>query len=264
MTSYPQQGAPKSPGQTRRWTVVAIAVLAVGLALSGFFLWKAIDSRPSLPKPIGAGPVQLDREGLTIYSTQQVLQPSCQAKDASGADIPLERIQGTEEITVNSSTWYVVLRSADPVPAGAYSVTCTGAEGTYGVGPRASVLGFIGYVLGAIGSFLLFGLTGVLILVLSTVRRRRARAAASTFGAPPPYPGAPQQPYPGAPQQPYPGAPQQPYPGAPQQPYPGAGQQPYPGPPQPYPGPTQPGSTQPGSTDPGQPPQQPRPEDRPR
>lgn len=242
MTSYPQPGAQIS--RTRGWTVVAIAVLAVGLALSGFFLWKAIDGRPSLPKPIGAGPVQLDREGLTIYSTQQVLQANCQAKDASGADVPLQRPLGTEEITVNSSTWYVVLRSVNSVPAGAYSVTCTGSEGTYGVGPRASVLGFIGSVLGAIGSFLFFGLTGVLILVLAAVKRRRAKAAAGTFVAPPPYPGAP-QPYPGA-SQPNAGG-QQAYPGAPQG---------YPGPPQPYPGSTQSGQ-------PGQPPQQPRPDDRP-
>lgn len=206
MTSYPQSGVPASPGPSqgapggpapgpsRAWTVVAVGLLAMGLVLTGFFLWKAIDNRPGTPKPITAGPVRLDREGLTVYASQPMLQASCQATDSNGTAIPLSRPLGSETITINSKSWYVVLRSVEPVPSGQYSVSCASASAaTFGVGPRSSVLGFVGAIFGAIGSFLFFGLAGVLILVIAGVKRRRAKATAATFAAPTPYrhPGNP-------------------------------------------------------------------------
>jgi hypothetical protein len=174
-SSYPRPGQPSVKGPSRAWTVAAVALLAVGLVLTGFFAWKAFVNRPASPQPVEAGPVRLDREGLTIYSSQPVLRPPCEVKDSTGADIPLEAPSGSETITVNSGTWYVVLRSAEPVPAGEYSVSCSDDEtnATYAAGPRFSVLGFAFALLGAIGSFVVFGLLGTVILVVVGVKRRR-------------------------------------------------------------------------------------------
>jgi hypothetical protein len=169
-----------------------VGLLVLAVVLTGFFVWKVVETLPRTPQPIGAGSVHLDQEGLTIYSSQPVLPPACEAKDSTGADVPLTRPSGSETITINSKTWYVVTRSAEPVPAGDYSVNCTDREtnATYAVGPRSSVLGFVGAIFGAIGSFVILGIAGVLVLVISGLKRRRAnRPPGNTFpGGGTPYP----------------------------------------------------------------------------
>ena len=123
--------------------------------LTGFFTYRIVATAPRTPEPIEAGVVQLDKEGLTVYASVPVLTPPCQAKDSSGADVPLKAPTGSEQITVNSETWYVVARSVDPVPAGDYSISCTDDEtgATYAAGPRMSVVAFVVSIFGAIGSF---------------------------------------------------------------------------------------------------------------
>jgi hypothetical protein len=152
-----------------------------------------VETLPRTPLPVGAGPVHLDQDGLTVYSSQPVLPPACEAKDSTGADVPLKRPSGSETITINSKTWYVVSRSAEPVPAGDYSVSCADREtnATYAVGPRSSVLGFVAAIFGAIGSLVILGIAGVLVLVISGLKRRRAnhRPPSNTFpGGGTPYP----------------------------------------------------------------------------
>jgi hypothetical protein len=192
MTSYPQQRQLKPGSPSRTWTWVGVGLLVLAVVLSGFFVWKVVETLPRTPQPVGAGSVHLDQEGLTIYSSQPVLPPACQANDSTGADVPMERPGASETITINSKTWYVVLRSAEPVPAGDYTVSCTDREtnATYAVGPRSSVLGFVGAIFSAIGSFVILGSAGVLILVISAVKRRRAnRPLGNTFpGGGAPYP----------------------------------------------------------------------------
>jgi hypothetical protein len=192
MTSYPQAGQLKPAGPSRTWTWVGVGLLVLAVVLTGFFVWKVVETLPRTPHPVGAGPVHLDQDGLTIYSSQPVLPPSCEAKASTGADVPLQRPSGSETITINSKTWYVVSRSAEPVPAGDYSVSCTDREtnATYAVGPRSSVLGFVGAIFGAIGSFVILGIAGVLVLVISGLKRRRAnRPPGNTFpGGGTPYP----------------------------------------------------------------------------
>jgi hypothetical protein len=174
------------------WTWVGVGLLVLAVVLTGFFIWKVVETLPRTPQPIGAGSVHLDQEGLTIYSSQPVLPPACEATDSTGADVPLKRPSGSETITINSKNWYVVSRSAEPVPAGDYSVSCTDREtnATYAVGPRSSVLGFVGAIFGAIGSFVILGIAGVLVLVISGLKRHRAnRPPSNTFpGGGTPYP----------------------------------------------------------------------------
>jgi hypothetical protein len=194
MSAYPGQAEPKK-SKTLTW--VAIACFVIGLGLAGFFTYRIVATAPRSPQPIEAGVVHLEKEGLTIYASIPVLTPPCQAKDSSGADVPLTPAKGSEQITINSSTWYVVARSTDPVPAGDYSISCTDAEtgATYAAGPRMSVVAFVVSILGAIFSFLIFVGLGIVLLVVGAVRNRRRSRPGPTFptqpgsGHPPYHPG---------------------------------------------------------------------------
>lgn len=207
MTSTPGQPVP------RTLTRIAAACFVAGLLVSGFFVWRVVENVPASPVPIERGAVRLEKEGLTIYSSQPVLRPPCAAKDANGADIPLERPAGSETITYRGRTWYVVARSAEPVPPQTVVVSCTDDEtnATYYAGPRMSVTAMVVAVFGAIGSFLLFLLAGVVLVIVDTTRRRRRNHPGPTFPGGPHHPGGPQYPG-GGPQFPG-GGPQ--YPGGP-------------------------------------------------
>ena len=229
MTTYPGQPSVPAPRRTLTW--LAIASFVIGLVLAGFFVWRIVETAPRSPEQIGtSGTVQLDKDGLTIYSSEPVLRPPCEVKDSSGADVPLESPTGSETITINDNTWYVIARSVETVPPGEYVVSCADEDtGTsYGVGPRMSILGFVGAIFGLIGSLLVFIGLGVVLLIVGAVKRRKANRPGNTFPGGPggyPYPG--QQPpgyqQPGYPQHGYqqPGYPQQGYqqPGYPQQGY---------------------------------------------
>src|SRR5882757_6249387 len=119
MTTYP--GQPKAPSRTLTW--LAIASFVVGLVLSAFFVWRAVQNAPETPQPIDNGPVQVDSNGFTIYSSIPVLRPPCEVKDESGNDVALEEPTTDTTITVNNDTWYVVANSVDRVP-GTFAVSC--------------------------------------------------------------------------------------------------------------------------------------------
>ncbi len=174
MSTYP--GQPKAPRKTLIW--IAIASFVIGLGLAGFFAFQIVRTAPSSPDQIGSGgSVHLDEEGLTIYSSVPVPRPPCEVKDSTGSDVPMTSPKGSETITINDDTWYVIARSTAPVPAGDYVVSC-GEDvnsASYAVGPRASVMGFIGAIFGLLGSlFIFFGL-GAVLLIIHFIKRSRAK-----------------------------------------------------------------------------------------
>ncbi|TCO16905.1 hypothetical protein EV652_11994 [Kribbella steppae] len=190
MSTYPGQASPRK-NKTLTW--LAIACFVVGLGLTGFFTYRIVATAPRTPEPIEAGVVHLDAEGLTVYASVPVLTPPCQAKDSSGADVPLKAPTGSEQITVNSETWYVVARSVDRVPAGDYTISCTDEESgaTYAAGQHMSVGAFVVSIFGAIGSLLIFFGLGVVFLVVGAVKNRRRNRPGDTFPGSGPGQGAP-------------------------------------------------------------------------
>ncbi|WP_405056130.1 hypothetical protein OG474_25720 [Kribbella sp. NBC_01505] len=182
-----------APKRTLIW--IAIGCFAVGLALTAFFVVRIITTAPASPQPIGDSSTQvtLEEKGLTVYSSIPVLEVPCRVKDAQAGDIPIVQPHGTEQITVNGDSWYVVARSENPVPAGDYLVTCTDKEtsATYAVGPRSSVVAFIVSIFGAIGSVVVFGALGAVLLTIGIVRRRPKPVGRVPGYAPPPGSPAP-------------------------------------------------------------------------
>ncbi|MFF0344208.1 hypothetical protein [Kribbella sp. NPDC004875] len=180
---------------------IAIACFVVGAIVTGFFVWRIVDTAPHRPQPIESGQVELKEEGLTIYASVPVLAPPCKAQDANGNDVPLKRPGGSETITINGDTWYVVARSEQTVPAGTYSISCTDDEtsATYAAGPKSSVVSFVLSILGAVFSLLIFIGLGATLLIVGAVRKNRRNRPSQTF---PTQPGAPgNYPQPGHPPQ---------------------------------------------------------------
>jgi hypothetical protein len=181
---------------------IAIGCFVVGAVLVGFFVWRIVVTAPRTPQPVESGRVELKEKGLTIYSSVPVLAPPCKAQDADGNDVPLKHPSGSETITINGDSWYVVARSVDTVPAGVYSISCTDDEtsATYAAGPKSSVASFVLSILGTIFSLLIFVGLGVVFLVIWLVGKSRRNRPAATF---PTQPGAPSNyPQPNYPQPP--------------------------------------------------------------
>jgi hypothetical protein len=126
--------------------------------------------------------------------------PPCEVQDANGNDVPIEPPNGSETITINGESWYVVARSAQTVPAGDYSISCTDDEtsATYAAGPKSSVVGFVLSILATIFSFLIFLGLGITLLTVGVVKNNRRNRPPNTFpgqpGAPGNYPPVPPQP----------------------------------------------------------------------
>ena len=210
-----QPGLPMPAPKKSVLPMIAIACFVVGAVLVGFFVWRIVVTAPQTPQPIESGRVELKEEGLTIYSSVPVLTPPCKAQDADGNDVPLQRETGSETITINGNSWYVVARSEHPVPAGVYSISCTDDEtsATYAAGPKSSVVAFVLSILGAVFSFLIFAGLGIVFLIIWAVRKSR-RNRPTQPGAPGNYPPPGNYPTPGYPYSghPQPGYPQQPSP----------------------------------------------------
>lgn len=171
---------------------IAVACFVVGALAVGFFVWRIVATAPRTPQPIEDGVVHLKKEGLTIYASIPVLTPPCEVRDADGNDVPIKRPTGSETITINGESWYVVARSTRAVPAGDYSISCTDDQtsATYAAGPKSSVAAFVLSILGTVFSFLIFLGLGITLLTVGAVKQRRRNRPATTF----PEPGA--SPYP--------------------------------------------------------------------
>lgn len=224
MSTYPGQPAyPGRPAPAKKKTLtwIAIACFVIGAGLTGFFVYRIVATAPRSPLSIESGVVHLDKEGLTIYASVPVPTPPCEAKDSTGADVPLEKPTGSEEITINDDTWYVVARSVDAVPAGDYSISCTDDQtpATYAAGPKSSVVAFVLSIFGAVGSFLIFGILGVVLLTIGIVRNRRRNGPTGTSPTQPPstFPTQPPSTFPNQPGAPgnYPPPPNQTFPAPP-------------------------------------------------
>jgi len=179
----------------------AIASFAVGAVLAAFFVVLLVRNLPSSPQPIGGGLVQTKKDGLQLWASRPGVKPACVVKTSAGAEVSLEIPSGSESITINGTSWYLVARSAEMVPAGNYVVSCTDAEPgtTYAAGPRSSIAIFVLSILGLVFSILIFVGLGTVLLVVGSRRNRRKSGPGNTFpGNPPgyPQPGGPQSGYP--------------------------------------------------------------------
>jgi hypothetical protein len=170
------QPGPRPPFSRRPLLWIAIVFFAAGLAATTLFGLQAVNGMPTEPAPLGDGVVQLDRDGLTIATTAQGQTPTCQAKDASGADIPLKGPLSGETYPVDGPRYYIIAHSRSPVPPQIVTVTCANADNTipYYVGDRFAIDKIVRSFITAAASFTLAVLLGSALIRIEQLRHRRA------------------------------------------------------------------------------------------
>jgi hypothetical protein len=202
----------------------AVAVAWVIATVCMFFAVKPLfDILDVTPVPIdNRSSVGISTDGLTIYATGSAATSAlCRVTDVSGNVYPLEAVTatGTFDVTgVNGSQMYPIATTPTNLAPGTYTLRCAGVGSSLlGFGDR---IDFDGLMLQVGGMFILaglFGVGGLVILIVVLVRRhnsrnrvRWAQAAyagwgqwyASPYGgypaggSSPGYPGYPQQGYP--------------------------------------------------------------------
>ncbi|WP_145807440.1 hypothetical protein [Kribbella amoyensis] len=165
---------PPVPPKPRRPLIgIAVACFLAGLVVSGFFIYLLVSNLPSVPTRLGDSPVRLERAGLTVFASQPALSVTCKATDESGADIPLRKPDRSEQYALETKTFYVVAHSVDKVPPQSVQVRCPDSDVAFYVGQRHTMGTFMIPALGAVGSFGLFLVIGVVLIVLDRRQTRR-------------------------------------------------------------------------------------------
>jgi hypothetical protein len=183
----------------------AIASFAVGAVLAAFFVILLVRNLPSSPQPISGGGFKVEKAGIQLWSSRPGADPDCVVLRVLGPRVEMDPPSGSESITINGTTWYLVARSAVMVPAGNYQISCPAPKpgATYAVGPRVSIATFVLSILGLVFSILIFVGLGTVLLVIGSRRNRRKSGPGNTFpGNPPGYPqpgGPPGNTFPGYP-----------------------------------------------------------------
>ena len=158
----------------RRLGWAGIGCFVVAFVVSGFFGVQLVSSIPGAPTPVGNGSIPLDGTGLTIFASERGAPQTCTAKDASGTAIALKEPSRSEQFDDAGDVYYVVAHSVEEVPAQTVEVSCTDQSATYFAGRRHTAGTFLGPAFAALGSFVLFGALGTVLIVVDQVRRKRA------------------------------------------------------------------------------------------
>ena len=179
------------PKSAKGWFWAAGIVLVLGV-IGGIVLGvQAAGSLPERPATLNPGQnsVRLEKEGLTLFSSEMVTSAECTVTTAGGAPVAMEDPTGTERYEFDSGAWYLSRRSVEPVPPGQLTITCPEAEATFAYGPRNTIVKFATLILAAIGvGIVAFGI-GVVLLIVGFVKRSRNRRQQSQWRQPGPQDG---------------------------------------------------------------------------
>ena len=165
------------PKSAKGWFWAMGIVLVVGTiaaAVLGVQAAQALPERPVTLNP-GENTVRLEKEGLTLFSSEMVTGAECTVTTADGKAVAMEDPAGTERYEFDTGAWYVSRRSAEVVPPGQVVITCPEAESTFAYGPRNTIVKFAALLLGAIGAGVAaFGIA-LILLIVGLVKQSRSR-----------------------------------------------------------------------------------------
>lgn len=162
------------PRSTGIWVGAALMVLAVLLVVGAVvFFWQSLTGDSEVVAADGsAHEVTLPADedyGLFADSFDQ--PPSCELTDGAGNAVDLDRVSGSYE--VNNWTAVRSFQTGD----GDLTITCaqvdTGEDTDVRLGPLPSVGTLVAVMLGGIGLGALCGLGGLVLLIVTIVRRNR-------------------------------------------------------------------------------------------
>lgn len=183
---------------------MGFGVLAAGLAIIVFLVFRVIDAFPSpAVSGLAGSPITatLDGEGLTLLVDDASYSMDCTVTDAAGQEIPISSTDGTTTITINNHSWWVVAESTDPTPPGEYTADCDSADAGlgYAMGERGGVGGFVVGIFGIIGTAIMTIIVAITLFVVGAMKSRRQNRQPNMYYPNQPIPGQ----YPPPPPNPY-------------------------------------------------------------
>lgn len=173
MASYPAPSRPTS--RTGIWIGVALMAAAVVVAVvAAVLVWRLLAGEVEVVAADGR-PHEVTLPAGESYATwvEPARPATCAITDADGGEVELGPVDGTYEV----NQWDAD-RSFDS-GSGALTVTCTGAtdDAEVRLGPLPSIPGLIGLVFGGVCLGMLLGTAGLVVLVVTVVRRSRPTPA---------------------------------------------------------------------------------------
>jgi hypothetical protein len=187
---------PVPPKSAKGWFWAAGIVLVLGViggVVLGVQAAGALPERPTQLNP-GQNTVRLEKEGLTLFSSEMVTSAECTVTTADGRPVAMVDPSGSERYEFDSGAWWVTRRSAEPVPPGQLTISCPEAESSFAYGPRDTIVKFAALLLGAIGvGVAAFGIAVVLLIVGFVKRSRNRRRQQQQWPQPGPQQQWPQQ-----------------------------------------------------------------------
>lgn len=169
MASYPPPL--RKPSRTGIWVGVGLMGAAVLVAVvAAVLVWRLLSGQVEVIDADGR-PHEVTLEADETYGVwlEPARPATCEAVDTDGGVVELGPVDGSYEV----NQWEAD-RSFD-TGSGSLTVTCTAtvADTEVRLGPLPSIPGLIGLVLGGVCLGMLLGTAGLVVLIVTIVRRNR-------------------------------------------------------------------------------------------
>ncbi|HVK27172.1 MAG TPA: hypothetical protein VM575_02445 [Nocardioides sp.] len=175
MASYPPEL--RKPPRTGIWIGVGLMAGAVVVAVvAGVLVWRLLAGEVAVVEADGQPhAVTLPADETYGVWVEPAWPAACEVATDDGEAVELGPVDGSYEV----NQW-VADRSFD-TGSGALTVTCTATTGRTDtqarIGPLPSIPGLIGLVLGGVCLGMLLGTAGLVVIVVTVVRRSRPAPA---------------------------------------------------------------------------------------
>lgn len=163
--------APRPVGRSGIWIGLALMLAAVlVLVAAGVIFWRSLSGDAEVVDADGA-PHEVTLPAGETYGVflTETRPATCTVSDADGREVDLGPVSGSYEV----NQWYAdrELETGD----GDLTVTCTSAapDAEVRLGPLPSIGGLVGAIFGGLCLAGLLGVGGLVLLVVTVVRRSR-------------------------------------------------------------------------------------------
>lgn len=173
MASYPPP--PRKASRSGIWIGVGLMAAAVVVAVvAAVLVWRMLAGEVEVIDADGL-PHEVTLPADESYGTwiEPARPATCAIADADGRDVPLGPVDGSYEV----NQWDAD-RSFD-TGSGSLTVTCTATTDDTQVrlGPLPSIPGLIGLIFGGVCLGMLLGTAGLVVIIVTVVRRSRPTPA---------------------------------------------------------------------------------------
>lgn len=179
MSTYPPD---EKVRPSAAWYLLPLVLWLAALVLA-VVAWKPVVTalNDGVDTVANNAPLSVPSDGVTVYASEQVNGGSCAVIDGSGQATQLSGFSGEGDWSIptgEQGTFYGLGSTPSDLPAGTYTLRCTGLapNATLGTGQRID-LGDVGRIaILGIAVPALLGLIGLIILIVLLVKRHNSKS----------------------------------------------------------------------------------------